>query len=99
MNHSYIIPWGLIGLTLFLSGCKQEKPKVTSQVPLTEASHESKIEVQQPSTSELTQPYKFRAVSDPDAELEYFDEHFDDYFDDPEDGITYPDDIFDFYLD
>jgi hypothetical protein len=31
-------------------------------------------------------------------ELEYYDEHFDDYHDDPEDGITYPDDIFD-YLD
>ena len=35
----------------------------------------------------------------PDMELEYYDEHFDDYHDDPEDGITYPDEIFDFYDD
>lgn len=35
----------------------------------------------------------------PSEELEYYDEHFDDYHDDPEDGITYPDDIFDFYDD
>lgn len=33
---------------------------------------------------------------EPDKELEYYDEHFDDYHDDPEDGITYPDEIFDF---
>lgn len=32
-------------------------------------------------------------------ELEYYDEHFDDYYDDPEDGITYPDDIFDYLQD
>lgn len=32
----------------------------------------------------------------PDKDLEYYDEHFDDYHDDPEDGITYPDEIFDF---
>lgn len=39
------------------------------------------------------------AHSDYSSELEYFDEHFDDYFDDPEDGITYPDDIFDYLND
>jgi hypothetical protein len=32
-------------------------------------------------------------------DLEYFDDHFDDYYDDPEDGITYPDDVFDYLLD
>lgn len=35
----------------------------------------------------------------PSEELEYYDEHFDDYRDDPEDGVTYPDEIFDFYDD
>lgn len=35
----------------------------------------------------------------PDKDLEYYDEHFDDYHDDPEDGITYPDEVFDFYDD
>ena len=32
-------------------------------------------------------------------ELQEFDTKYDDYWDDPEDGITYPDDIFYFYLD
>ena len=41
-------------------------------------------------------PELFESGSD---ELEYYDTHFDDYWDDPEDGITYPDDIFDFYND
>lgn len=32
-------------------------------------------------------------------DLEYFDEHYSDYWDDPEEGITYPDDVFDYLLD
>lgn len=41
----------------------------------------------------------FPTIHDHDEYLDYFDTHFDDYFDDPEDGITYPDEIFDFYID
>lgn len=41
----------------------------------------------------------FPVIHNPDEDLDYFDTHFDDYFDDPEDGITYPDEFFDFYMD
>jgi hypothetical protein len=47
----------------------------------------------------LQEMQKYKVSNDSySEELEYYDEHFDDYHDDPEDGITYPDDIFD-YLD
>lgn len=47
--------------------------------------------------SSITSRINRMSVSDP--ALEYFEEHLDDYYDDPEDGVTYPDEIFDFNSD
>ena len=90
----------LTGISLVLVSCsnKSSAPDMKTKNP--EPRQYETFEI--PDTGIKQQPkstVKLNIQSEPDLELEYFDEHFDDYFDDPEDGITYPDEIFDFYLD
>ena len=90
----------LTGIILVLISCSNKASAPDTKTKNPEPEQYETLEI--PDTGIKLQPkttVKLNIQSEPDAELEYFDEHFDDYFDDPEDGITYPDDIFDFYLD
>lgn len=87
---------GLFGILLVFASCESKtSPDTRIKESVPKQLESINIDMEQPRYPAV----KYHFPNEPDAELTYFDEHFDDYFDDPEDGITYPDEIFDFYID
>jgi hypothetical protein len=103
---SYTVIGTLAVVAFIVTTCKHDTPQV-NQDEFQPTSQYNPIEINQQSPEDNTNKGSVTHSTEPaypDAseyseELEYFDEHFDDYYDDPEDGITYPDDIFDYLQD